>query len=377
MAYATTAALNAEIARAKAAEASLQAQVNALKPTPPPTGVPLSYVPTPSAAVPAYLTPTADPTWGTTITRISNTAGWRHAYSRIQPWNADGTKLLLGFTPSAGRMLDGNTYADLGSFHPMPYAMWSNVDPTFLYGVNGNALVRQNATTGALTTVHDYGAPVSIGNYEGGVSDDDQSMLISFGSTLALVNPTTGAIVTQITLPAGLDNFQVSRKGNYGVLVGGTTRKVPRALTPQAQLYGLANHGDNWYDGTTERFLANSTGNGVQSFRLSDAAMTILIPEGSAFGYGHSSGRGPLPVFSNYDTGAVTANKPGHDQIVSVNADGTVNVYGFAHHTTVQDGSPGAYLSQPHACPSRDGKRAIFASDWGGGSVYAYIATLP
>jgi hypothetical protein len=34
-------------------------------------------------------------------------------------------------------------------------------------------------------------------------------------------------------------------------------------------------------------------------------------------------------------------------------------------------------MSQPHACPSRDGKRAIFASDWGGGSVYAYIATLP
>jgi hypothetical protein len=80
----------------------------------------------PGARRPRYLVPTVDPTFGTTITRITNDTGtptakvagtWgsdaRHVYSRQQPWNSDGTLLAIenrsGGSP-AKLILDGRTY---------------------------------------------------------------------------------------------------------------------------------------------------------------------------------------------------------------------------------------------------------------------------
>jgi hypothetical protein len=82
----------------------------------------------PGLGRPPHLVPMTDPIFGTTITRITGDTGtpivgpgfrgaWgadaRHVYSKQQPWNADGTLLLVqnrdGGTPSRV-ILDGNTY---------------------------------------------------------------------------------------------------------------------------------------------------------------------------------------------------------------------------------------------------------------------------
>jgi hypothetical protein len=360
--------------------------------TPPPVSLypantSLSYRATPSVACPAYLSPVTDPTLGTTTIRVSNIAGVRQSYSRLSAWNADGSKIFLGFT-YPGRMLDGHTYADLGSFAQISGAIWSNVDPNKLYGVdaagNGDRLYSQNATTGALTVLHAFTgfSNLTIGGYEGAVSDDDRYIvLIATSSTntqhILTYDMVGGAIVGDMNAPAGLDNAQISRKGNYVVVVGSFgTRRYMRDLSSYITLYPYGNHGDNALDANgNEIFVANSTGNGVESFRLSDGAMTILLPEGSAFGYGHVSGRDldrPGWVYLSVYDDSATAGKPGNDEVVALKTDGsgTVEVFAFAHHTDTT-----TYAMQPHAVPSRDGTRVLFASEWGGTSVFAYVAS--
>ena len=333
---------------------------------------------------PAYLSSVLDPTLGTTTTRISSAAGVRHSYSRISAWNSDGSRILLGFS-YPGRMLDGRTYADLGSFAQISGAIWSNTNPNKLFGTdaqgNGNRIYSQNATTGALTVLHAFSgySYVTIGDGEGGVSDDDRYIaLLGYPSTggkhiivFDLVNRT---VVADALAPSGTDNVQISRKGNYVVVVGSATRRYTRSLASSIQLYPYGNHGDNALDANgNEIYVANSTGNGVKSFRLSDGAATVLIPEGSAFGYGHTSGRNILRpgwiYLSVYDN-TVTAGQPGRDQLIAVKTDGsgTVEVYGFSHHTNTT-----TYAMQPHAVPSPDGRHVLFASEWGTTSVHAYV----
>ena len=90
----------------------------------------------PPASRPGYLVPTADPVFGTLVTRITNDIGtptdpvpgvWgadaRHVYGTQEPWNADQSLLILqnleGGSPSR-LILDGSTYAPL--FTPCPDA---------------------------------------------------------------------------------------------------------------------------------------------------------------------------------------------------------------------------------------------------------------
>jgi hypothetical protein len=84
----------------------------------------------PSLSKPSYLTPTTDPTFGTSITRIANdpgqslttanvgTGAWgtlaRHMYAKIEPWNSNGTLLAIANVLGTGTprqlYLDGSTY---------------------------------------------------------------------------------------------------------------------------------------------------------------------------------------------------------------------------------------------------------------------------
>src|SRR5262245_61542867 len=51
---------------------------------------------------PAYRVPTVEAGSGTIVTRISGaeiaSGNLRHSYAKNQPWNADGTLLMLGFS---------------------------------------------------------------------------------------------------------------------------------------------------------------------------------------------------------------------------------------------------------------------------------------
>ena len=139
----------------------------------------LRYVATPSIAKPALLSPIADPNFGTKIERISNSG--RHAYSRVQPWNSDGSLLLLGYSYPAP-LYDGRTYAFLKNVYQPAYATWSNTSPNILYGTYGstNQFVRMDVSTGATTVLRTFTnySTISLGDGEGYLSDDDHYVVL-------------------------------------------------------------------------------------------------------------------------------------------------------------------------------------------------------
>src|SRR5262245_23360921 len=70
-----------------------------------PTAGSLRWAAAPAIPRPSCLARTPDPTFGARITRVSDQSGFasssmflRHFYSKHQPWNADGTLVLLDFT---------------------------------------------------------------------------------------------------------------------------------------------------------------------------------------------------------------------------------------------------------------------------------------
>ncbi len=333
---------------------------------------------------PAYLSAVLDPALGTWTTRISNTTGVRHAYSRTSAWNSDGSRILLGFS-YPGRMLDGRTFRDLGSFAQISGAIWSNTDPNKLFGVdaqgNGNRLYSQNATTGALTVIASFGGYgfVTIGDSEGGVSDDDRYIVLlgypsSGAKHIIVYDLIARSIVADSVAPGGTDNAQISRKGNYVIVVGPGTRRYTRTLTSYLQLEPYGNHGDNALDASGNEIYVTNNAPGVKSFRLSDGASTLLLGSGTAFEYGHTSGRNihrPGWVYLTVYDNSVTAGRPGRDQVVAVKTDGsgTVEVFAFTHHTDTS-----TYSMQPHGVPSPDGRYVVFASEWGTSGVNSFVA---
>jgi hypothetical protein len=167
----------------------------------------------PGVARPALRVPTVDPAFGTTITRIGGDTGtstfsvrgtWgadaRHSYSKQQPWNADGSLLVLqnraGGTPSK-LFLDGSIY--LPRFGPCPSDplydyRWhpSAARATTMINVNsaGTELMWYDVATctktrsWSLPIVADYG----IGSGEGNPSNDGRFVCISNETSMVLVD---------------------------------------------------------------------------------------------------------------------------------------------------------------------------------------------
>jgi hypothetical protein len=353
-----------------------------------PASTTLKYLATTSLARPGYRVAVLDPRLGTKTTRVSNISGIRQNYSRISAWNADGSKILLGFT-YPGRMLDGRTYADLGSFGQISQAIWSNVDPNKLYGTGGNVFYRQNATSGAITALHTFGGYklISIGDGEGGISDDDHYIALiatTSGGAKRLITYSiaSNTIVGNIAV-TGMNNAQISRKGNYVVVVNnsdGTARgqgveRYTRNLASRINLTPYGRHGDNALDASGNEIYVSNNAPYVTAFRLSTGAKTRLLSGTTAFEYGHVSGRNihrPGWIYLSVFNNSITAGRAGHDQVVAVKTDGsgTVEVFGFSHHTNTT-----TYAMQPHAVPSPDGSRVLFASEWGGSGIYAYVVS--
>lgn len=349
-------------------------------------------------SLPGYLVKTAEPTWGTQYVRATNTPSRRHFYARYQAWNFDSTLIYLdppGVYP--GRMIDGTTYADIGSFSGLSNGFWCNTENR-MYGVDGggaNLLYQQTVTSaGALigTTVkHTFGVGYTAwigGNsasWEGGISDDDRFICITLtdvthggGDRLQVYDTVLDTIVGDIAKPASVDNAMMSRSGTYVVVVrnGSGTYRYNQDLTNATLLTTSSNHCDVGYDASGNDIVVANNAPGVVSYRLSTASPTTLLAAGSAFEYGHVSGhhsRNGWMYLSIYDSTS-TAGRAGFDQVVALKTDGsgTVNVFGFSNNAT----GGGTYNAQPHASASRDGKRVIVASAWGLTDVYDYVYGL-
>jgi hypothetical protein len=340
-------------------------------PVPPPSGVQLRYLATPSMPTPSVGSKYVDELVGAEVFVVSATH--RARYCLTDAWN--------GFPGAESRIkLDdpSNKALFVGGERPFSVkettiqvpneSMWSRTSPWIVIGSSGTRLVRVDIRVGgAFTTIKDFGSALSIGRYEGTISDDGGRTALDAGGRLMVWDLVANREVSSMPMPS-VDGYQLSRDGKWLVLRAGNTRRYDAddLSKPPLILDKLANHGAvclidgvSYYVGNNAVLAGTSAEAGVVAYRLSDGKPTVLLGPNVAFGDGHTNGTGPFPVLSNYDA---TKNNgaPGRDQVVGVLPNGLIVPYSFAHHLTPDFNDAVTYARQPRASANKDGTMAIF-----------------
>lgn len=358
----------------------------------PPSQTGATYISVPYLALPGYLQSVKDPTFAGTITRISNVDGYRNQYPKNAAWNVDGSYAFLGY---GERLLDGNTYEDLGSIAQAPgRATWSNVDPDIIWGThNGDNRLKKYSVSKNSTTYRTFSGytEVDLGNGEGNISDDDKYVgLIAYPSTGGIqamhFDIANDKILYTTTLPTEPDWVSVSHSGRYMVASYGPDGTGPaegnkiydRLSSNPSQprhLYSKSSHSDfvTMEDGTEVLVLIDGP---IKAVRLSDGASWNIL---SGSGFGHISGRaidrpGWIYVSQNVFDNSST---PGHDQIAAVKVDGSQTVQVFSHARTIQPRAEYVYAESTHAVPNRDGTKVMWGGRWNDtGGMYSYVVEV-
>ena len=376
-------------------------------------------LPAPSLAMPSYLVPQLNPNTGTSVVRVTDPGTFgasdvktlRHAYAKSQPWNADGSLLLLGFT-YPGYLLDGRSFRYLRRVNQPSDAVWSNTDPNLMYGTaadTGNFVsydVRTNQST-VLRAFQQYTA-LRLGSGEGNLGNDDRRVAL-FGKNVQgnvdafVYDLVTDSVTGVLSLPLDWSQVQnmassMSQSGSFVVIEygsGGTGfmqgKKVHdiqmnllRTISPGT------GHSDFGYDTSGNEVMVAADdpfGGNDRSFwmiRLSDGVRTKVL-DGSAIGWQtHVSCRATsrpgycyVSTFfaspaSDYDWA------PLYNQGFAIRLDGSLRIEPF---TQLMHGANTDYRRQPHIVPNRDGSLVLWASDWNDPSadatVHTYVAGRP
>lgn len=350
---------------------------------------------------PAYLTPYTDPTFGTTITRVSGDPGtamgstggtWgsnvHHQYNKHDVWNSDESLMYIESNGEGGS--GGLTFLD-GSTHEVLYwraapagwleGKWDRGDPTRMIYCTATQIRTYNPVNGATTLLRDFAGTysgVKFGQYAGEPSYDgdiypvtatrtSDTHKVCFGYKVS-TNAVLGVVsVTALTKTMNEGHCAISPNGTYLELYfDDETIQVFNAVTGAhvVTFTGTQNpsHATMAIDNLGAEVLFGSQGVGgdVVKRRLSDGTITVLNP--NSYGYHASS----LSYLNNGKWGSVDffndSGSPYVGEIVVVAMNGSV--VGRICHT--QLGASFDYDNQPHGSISPSGKRICFASSWRG-----------
>lgn len=381
----------------------------------------------PSLAFPAYLQLLVDPTYATTITRISDRTAFgtpdrvlRHAYAKNQPWNADGSLLMLGWNYPAP-ILDGRTYEFLFMRHQPSQAVWSNTEANFMFGTHSNmnvfvkADVREDWRETTLHTFTEFDT-IDFGGSEGNLTNDDRFVaLMGFkaGSGITLLVYDTAADQVTAQLPLGdlragatsdadVNNWSMSQSGAYVVVQFNTDRHgrpagievYDRELNYLRRLTDDGNYGGHFdlgFDAAGDEVaVLQVSSRDLVSARLSDGRRTVQL-KAELMNWGiHLSCRNLqrpgwcyLSEFAylgdNRDDLRFMADKAIYQELLALRLDGSGTVQHFGHEHHCLPVRSREYDRAAMAAPSRDGRIVIWGSDWENGArsaeVHAYVAT--
>ena len=324
----------------------------------------------PSLSRPGYLQSITDPTFGTKITRITDesmnlgtTRYLQHHYSKDQPWNHDMTLIKLYDTNA---ILDATTYQIFKRPNNIGETRWSTVDPCIIFYTLGNQFRKWNVRTDANTLLNTFPeGNISIGDNEGNISIGDRYVVFNVG-TLAIVYDIVNDVVIAKKDLGPTDWATMSQSGNYvvvrpepqtlGVLV------YDRNLNLLRKIFNKGEHGDSAYDAAGNEVYMQMCP--VQFARLDNGQVTSV----GIIMCGHLSTRNHRrPGWALVDDGS------SNGEIFAVKLDGSKTVERFAHTRT----SRATYDAEGKGVFSPDGSKVMFNSDWGSGTVYAYVAEMP
>lgn len=363
-------------------------------------------------AKPDYLKPIIDSTFGSKVTRIGDItrlapAKPYHQYSKNQPWNSDGTMIMLDGWPAA--ILDGNTYRKKYTVMPQgDHHVWSNTNPKLIYGCSQNKFESVDASTsaGIKTTLHTFAeyVNVSLGDWEGNISNDDHYAVLRGN----ISSPNTNFIVVydilndKVVVSRNIgtivpNNMAMSQSGKYvmvqwGDAHAGTGEDQGICAYNTSDLSFVRNvansgggHFDYGYDTQgNEVAVGSNSDRGIVMTRLDNGTKTFILSPNYMSWPIHISlrnvNRPGWAYLSEFATDYSEPTKPNYQIIFAVKLDPTSNnnaiteTFAHVHHSTTSE-----YDRSAFGVPNRDGSRVMFRSDWeiGNGEVDSYVAQMP
>jgi hypothetical protein len=376
---------------------------------PPFSGGPSQANSTPSLEPLDYLVPATDPAFGSRIVKVTNPSGavpgfdltWDkvaiHHYSIDQAWNADQTLLALDRGTNPSLFLDGSTYKPVMAPPRPGEVRWHPHRADWMIFVSKNKAGMWNVKTGE-TAVFDSLAgysQASLGDHKGNPSNDGRLIAItarrSDGKLVIFAyNLETGEKLPDIDVSSEHEvrHTTVSPTGaliiSYSMATSDRESLRWRIFTTDGQLlqtwtdYERPGHGDFAIDNNGDEVSVGRSKSKPEQWqiikrRLRDGLVTTLSPPCTASHVSARNLQDPRWVFATFTEGRNRPDfAPYRSEVAAVAIDGSGTVRQLAKTNAVANG----YLTEPHASPSPDGRRAIFASNWGekDGVIAAYVA---
>jgi hypothetical protein len=387
---------------------------------------------TPSLPEPAARVPFRDPVFGTCLVRVTDrttdlspgdtSAGLKNEYSRVQSFNADGSRLLVRGIEATWYLYDAHTLEPLGELPLGVEPRWDATDPDRLYFSDETRLMAYNVRSGEQTLVHEFaddfpgqalaavwtryeGRPPADDRYWGLMAEDEDWETVAF---LVYDRQTDQVIASRDMhdVPAvaeGIDHVTISPLGTYfissfdhycehgqlgddgqpcGLMV------YDRDLTSGRSLLRIVGHYDVALDaeGREVIIFQDIDNDDIALLDLATGTVTPLWPidfTHTAIGL-HFSGcafqRPGWALVSTHD-GDPSAYTWMDDQVFALELKPGGRMLRLAHtHSLVAEGQEHDYWAEPHASVNRDFTRIVFTSNWGRsgtGEVEMFLGDLP
>jgi cysteine-rich repeat protein len=366
-------------------------------------------------ALPAAGGTLVDPTFGTTILRVTDAAtvggSCGTAYSYWPTFNADSTRLwafcdepnaewLYDFDPvtlalSNQRPLFASS-APGGAGLRMEDAIWSKTDPDVMYVHDGKRLWSYDVVTELFTLVKDLSSlQPNLFLHQMSVSSDDDVFAFtkkhdtSFDVTgyLAYRRSTDTFPANQAT--AQIDEVQVDKSGRWLVVktgVSGAGAIESRIVDLETgAVEGLTDNGPDFGPGHSDNGTGTVIGADNWNNQLTGRGLATPHVFSTVFGYGddwtqdiHISMLADderwVTLTSYRANSFAPAWGPLHGEVYQVATDGTQRVRRLAHHRS----DVSTYYESPRGNVSRDGRFVAFTSNWGGSSRHdLFVVVAP
>lgn len=372
--------------------------------------------------------PFRDPIFGTCVVRVTNrdadlspddsSAGIKNEYSRVQSFNADGSRILARGIEATWYLYDAASLQPLGQLPLVTDPRWDAVDPDLVYHTDGTRLMAYDVGSGHNSVVHEFagdfpsqlaavwtrweGSPSYDGRYWGLMAQDEDWETVA----LLVYDRVEDRVISRRDTPdhPPLDSVTISPLGTYflayhddycppgqlgtdadpcGLMV------YDRDLANGRGLLRIVGHSDLALDAQRREVLVYQDVD-TDHISMLDLATGTVTPlwaidfSHTSIGL-HFSGRGldrpGWVVVSTYCGGHPTSYTWMDNQVFLVELKAGGRVVRLAHtHSIVDETQEHDYWAEPHASANRDLTRILFTSNWGRSGTEAvdmYLIDLP
>lgn len=363
---------------------------------------------------PAYLGTTIDPSFGTTIRRITN-AGVGNIivpmYSTIQAWNANET-LMIVYDQSTNQhqLLNGLNYTfvrNLSDVSPkdLEQLFWDFNDPNFFYYPENwsNDFIKYNVLTQAKQTLFNFNTisnclgSIALGNDIQMMSWDSDVLSFRCGNDSAFYYRITTAAIQKFNLtnlqniapmpaPSGT-NFYHRTKAYNGL--GNLSFNLNESSGEHSCLGKLSNGNDAHFAISFAQGPLGGCLGDIIAHDLTTGNCYPIISQSQGYDYSQSGTHISSLAHKNTEGGWIAASMMGYNKdgqslldqelVIAKAEQGNIKVCRIGHHRSDEDEYN--YWGEPHAVISPSGTRVLFASDWSGSddgqSIDCYVVELP